>query len=184
MNPQEEILALTRELNDAGHRYYVLDEPTMPDYDYDHKLQPAWRSWRPPTRRPSPPDSPTQRVGGEPLESQFQPVVHQVPLESLQDVFAFDELRAFDQRVAGLTPRSAGTMRWSPRWTACRWRWSMRTACSSGGPPAGDGQRGRGRHRQPQNCPVPSPCGCRMRPVRLIVRGEVYMPEKGIPGAE
>ena len=39
MNPQEEILSLTRELSEAGHRYYVLDDPTMPDFEYDQKLR-------------------------------------------------------------------------------------------------------------------------------------------------
>ena len=49
------------------------------------------------------PDSPTQRVGGQPLEA-FTQVAHRVPLESLQDVFDFEELEAFDQRVKGAVP--------------------------------------------------------------------------------
>ena len=38
MNPKERVLQLTQILNDANYRYYVLDNPTMSDYDYDHKL--------------------------------------------------------------------------------------------------------------------------------------------------
>lgn len=71
MNPQEEILALTRELIEAGHRYYVLDDPTMPDFEYDQKLrhleelEAAYPQF-------AQPDSPTQRVGGEAV-SEFRP---------------------------------------------------------------------------------------------------------------
>ena len=102
MNPQEEILALTRELNDAAHRYYVLDDPTMPDFEYDQKLR---RLEELETAYPqfTQADSPTRRVGGEALP-QFQPVVHEVPLESLQDVFSFDELGEFDQRITEEAP--------------------------------------------------------------------------------
>ena len=94
MDELSEIQSLRRELEQAGYEYYVLDKPTMSDYDYDHKLRrlEELEAAHPETVTP---DSPTQRVGGKPLES-FQQVVHQVPLESLQDVFDFDELRAFD----------------------------------------------------------------------------------------
>ena len=85
MNPQEEILALTRELSDAGHRYYVLDDPQISDYEYDHMLRRLEDLEREHPEEITP-DSPTQRVGG-PILTQFQEVEHPVPLESLQDVF-------------------------------------------------------------------------------------------------
>ena len=103
MNPQEEILSLTRELSEAGHRYYVLDDPTMPDFEYDQKLrhleelEAAYPQF-------AQADSPTRRVGGEAI-SAFQPVRHEVPLESLQDVFSFEELAEFDQRISETAPR-------------------------------------------------------------------------------
>ena len=105
MNPQEEILALTRELNDAGHRYYVLDDPTMPDFEYDQKLR-RLEELEDAYPQFAQADSPTRRVGGEALP-QFQPVVHEVPLESLQDVFSFDELGEFDQRITEEAPERA-----------------------------------------------------------------------------
>ena len=94
MDDFAEIQALRQELEQAGYAYYVLDNPTMSDYDYDHKLRrlEELEAAHPETVTP---DSPTQRVGGKPLES-FAQVAHRVPLESLQDVFDFDELRAFD----------------------------------------------------------------------------------------
>lgn len=97
MDDRTEIEALRAELERANYEYYVLDKPTMSDFDFDHKLRrmeeleaahPEWKT----------PDSPTQRVGGKVAEG-FAEVVHQVPLESLQDVFSFEELREFDQRV-------------------------------------------------------------------------------------
>ena len=96
MDIQEEIQALRRELEQANYEYYVQDNPSMSDYDYDHKLR---RLEELEGAHPEfiTPDSPTQRVGGKPLES-FQQVVHKGPLESLQDVFDYDELRQFDRR--------------------------------------------------------------------------------------
>ena len=97
MEPKQEIEQLTRELEHAGYLYYVLDNPEMSDYDYDHKLRrleeleaqyPQYAS----------PLSPTRRVGGQAL-SEFVKVRHAVPLESLQDVFSYDELRDFDAHV-------------------------------------------------------------------------------------
>ena len=82
MDIQEEIQALRRELEQANYEYYVQDNPSMSDYDYDHKLR---RLEELEGAHPEliTPDSPTQRVGGKPLES-FTQVVHKVPLESLQ----------------------------------------------------------------------------------------------------
>ena len=104
MDIQEEIQALRRELEQANYEYYVQDNPSMSDYDYDHKLR---RLEELEGEHPEliTPDSPTQRVGGKPLES-FAQVVHKVPLESLQDVFDYDELRQFDQRVKGVVPNA------------------------------------------------------------------------------
>ena len=66
MDDFTEIEALRQELTRAGYEYYVLDKPTMSDYDYDHKLR---RLEELETAHPETitPDSPTQRVGGQPL---------------------------------------------------------------------------------------------------------------------
>ncbi len=97
MEPREEIRALTAQLEEANHRYYVLDDPAMPDYEYDRllrrleELEARWPEY-------ASENSPTRRVGGEAL-SQFVKYEHPVPLKSLQDVFSFEELREFDGRV-------------------------------------------------------------------------------------
>ena len=104
MEHRDEILALTQELEQANYRYYVLDDPTMPDFEYDRKLRrleeleqahPEYASAI----------SPTRRVGGQAL-SQFEKVQHEIPLESLQDVFSREELEDFDTRVRERVPAS------------------------------------------------------------------------------
>lgn len=97
MNPKEEILQLTKILEEANHKYYVLDAPTMADFEYDRLLR---RLEELEAQHPeyASPVSPTQRVGGEAL-SKFEKYAHEVPLESLQDVFSEDEVREFDERL-------------------------------------------------------------------------------------
>jgi DNA ligase (NAD+) len=100
MDAREEIRQLTAESNEANYRYYVLDDPTMPDFEYDRKLRRLenLEAEHPELKAA---DSPTQRVGGQAL-SQFEKVTHAVPLESLQDVFSYEELFSFGDRMDNL----------------------------------------------------------------------------------
>ena len=93
MTPKERIDQLTASLTEANDRYYVLDDPTMPDFEYDRLLRELeiLEGGNPSLARA---DSPTKRVGGEAL-SQFEKVTHSVPLMSLQDVFSPEELTDF-----------------------------------------------------------------------------------------
>lgn len=84
-------------LNYHSHKYYVEDDPEIGDYEYD-MLQRELAEIEKEFPELITPDSPTQRVGGS-AEGMFEPVVHAVPLESLQDAFSLDEVRAFDDRV-------------------------------------------------------------------------------------
>lgn len=88
---------LKKLLNFYSRKYYVDDDPVVEDDEYD-KLQRELALIE--TVFPSliTPDSPTQRVGGS-AEGMFEPVTHAVPLESLQDAFSMDEVRAFDKRI-------------------------------------------------------------------------------------
>ena len=94
---KNEIEQLVDQLNYHSHKYYVEDSPVISDYEYDMKLRrlkqleedfPEFKLEY----------SPTQRVGGEALNT-FDTVVHEVPLKSLQDVFSYSELEEFDNRV-------------------------------------------------------------------------------------
>lgn len=91
MDYRQEMKELRDTLNAHGYRYYVLDEPTISDYEYDHMLR-RLEDLEAAHPEEITPDSPTQRIGGRTL-SEFQQVTHPVPLESLQDVFNDDEDR-------------------------------------------------------------------------------------------
>lgn len=97
MDVKQEIEKLRTEIEYHNKLYYVDDAPVISDYDYDMlmvrliKLEEEHPELITPT-------SPTQRVGGKAL-SQFEQVHHQVPLESLSDVFSFEELKEFGVRM-------------------------------------------------------------------------------------
>ena len=97
MTPKEQAEQLRRELDQHNYNYYVLDHPTISDFEYDRMLR-ALEDLEREHPELVTPDSPTQRVGGKALDS-FAEVIHRVPLMSLQDVFDFDELGEFDRRV-------------------------------------------------------------------------------------
>ncbi|HKY90056.1 MAG TPA: NAD-dependent DNA ligase LigA [Nevskiaceae bacterium] len=96
-NPAARAAALRRELAEHNHRYYVLDEPSIPDAEYDalYRELVALETQHPDLVTP---DSPTQRVGGAPLAA-FAEVRHRLPMQSLNNCFSDDELREFDRRV-------------------------------------------------------------------------------------
>lgn len=104
---RERVQQLQSELREHAYRYYVLDEPTISDAEYDRlfrELQ-ELEARRPDLRTP---DSPTQRVGATPLDA-FRPAPHRFPMLSLQNAFSLDELRDFDERVKrnlGLEPEA------------------------------------------------------------------------------
>ncbi len=84
-------------LNQYGYEYYVLDKPSVPDSEYDKRMQEliALETEFPQLKTPN---SPTQRIGGEVLEG-FQKVRHRIPMLSLANAFNEADLRDFDRRV-------------------------------------------------------------------------------------
>ncbi|KPQ29514.1 MAG: NAD-dependent DNA ligase adenylation domain, partial [Halomonas sp. HL-93] len=97
-NVLDEINQLRAALDDANYRYYVLDEPTLSDADYDRKFQ---RLKQLEDEHPSQvsPNSPTQRVGAAPADG-FPEVPHAIPMLSLDNAFSRDDIHAFAERVA------------------------------------------------------------------------------------
>ena len=173
MDFHTEIDQLRRELERAGYEYYVLDKPTMSDYDYDHKLRrlEELEQAHPETVTP---DSPTQRVGGQAL-STFEPVQHRVPLESLQDVFDFDEVRAFDQRVQSTVTGAVYVV--EPKVDGLSVALEYENGLFVRGATRGDGQVGEdvtANLRTVRSIPLRVDGA----PEHLIVRGEVFMPKK------
>jgi len=168
-----EIESLRRELEQASYEYYVQDAPTMSDYDYDHKLR---RLEELEAAHPEAitPDSPTQRVGGQALES-FTQVEHKVPLESLQDVFDFDEVAAFDQRVKAVAPGATYVV--EPKVDGLSVALEYENGLFVRGATRGDGRVGEDvteNLRTVRSIPLRIPDA----PPQLIVRGEVFMPKK------
>ena len=89
---------LKDELNQHNHSYYVLDEPTIPDSEYDRSMRRLQEIEQQYPELLSD-DSPSQRVGGAPLPS-FSQVSHAVPMLSLDNAFSDEELEAFDRRIS------------------------------------------------------------------------------------
>jgi DNA ligase (NAD+) len=99
-NADERARELRRLIEDANHRYYVLDDPQLSDADYDLLLRELLdiEDRYPELRTP---DSPTQRVGA-PAAERFAPYEHRVPMLSLANATNADDLGAFDERVRKL----------------------------------------------------------------------------------
>ena len=171
MDVRQEIGQLTRELEHANHLYYVLDAPEMPDYEYDRKLRrleeleaahPEYAS----------PLSPTKRIGGEAV-SAFQKVRHTVPLESLQDVFSFEEFEEFDARVRETEPDAVYSV--EPKVDGLSVALEYVEGEFVRGATRGDGLVGEDVTENLKT--VRSiPMHLENAPARLIVRGEVFMP--------
>jgi len=94
---QNKIKKLREEIQQHNYSYYVLDEPTIPDAVYD-KLMLSLQKLEEKNPKLVTPDSPTQRVGAQPLES-FLAAKHEVPMLSLGNVFSVEELEAFEIRI-------------------------------------------------------------------------------------
>ncbi len=103
MSNKERIKELTDLLNGYAHEYYVLDRPSVDDFEYDRLLRELEDLENAEGFRMD--NSPTQRVGGAPLDK-FEPVVHEVRMESLRDAFDKGEIFDFDKRVRDALPGS------------------------------------------------------------------------------
>lgn len=171
MEPKDEVLQLTQQLNDANYRYYVLDDPILTDYEYDMKLRrlEVLEAEHPELLSPL---SPTQRVGGKAL-SQFEKVEHAVPLESLQDVFSLEELSEFGARVSDAVATPEYTV--EPKVDGLSVALEYIDGVFVRGATRGDGRIG---EDVTENLRTVRSIPMRLEnaPRRLIVRGEVFMP--------
>ena len=96
-SPVARIAELRQQIEDANYRYYVLDDPNLPDIDYDRLLRElqALETEHPELASP---DSPTQRVGNAP-SAKFSAVRHAVPMLSLANAFEPEEIHEFVARI-------------------------------------------------------------------------------------
>lgn len=172
MEARQEIERLRAELNQASYEYYMLDAPTMSDYDFDHKLR---RLEELEAEHPElmSADSPTQRVGGKAADG-FAEVVHQVPLESLQDVFSLEELSEFGARVKETAENAAYDV--EPKVDGLSVALEYENGVFIRGATRGDGRVG---EDVTQNLRTIKTIPLRLPEAlpRFIVRGEVFMPK-------
>lgn len=172
MEPKELIQHLTRTLEEANYRYYVLDDPSMPDFEYDRQLR---RLEELEAQYPdlASPLSPTKRVGGQALD-QFLKVEHPVPLESLQDVFSMEELAEFDRRVQEAATAVQYTV--EPKVDGLSVALEYVNGRFVRGATRGDGRIGEDVTENLKTIRS-IPLTLENAPSRLIVRGEVFMPK-------
>ena len=166
----DELVAL---LNEANYQYYVLDDPKMLDFEYDHMLRELEDLERdnPQFARE---DSPTKRVGGAAL-SKFEKVEHPVPLMSLQDVFSLEELDDFIEKIRENHPNAEFSV--EPKIDGLSVALEYVDGKFVRGATRGDGNVG---EDVTENLKTIHSVPMRLigAPSRLIVRGEVFMPKK------
>ena len=172
MELKEKMDRMVEELNAANYRYYVLDDPTMDDRDYDLKLRELeeLEKAHPELARA---DSPTKRVGGEAL-SKFEKVTHPVPLNSLQDVFSKEELSDFVDRMLAADPDTVFSV--EPKIDGLSVALEYENGQFVRGATRGDGNVGEDVTENLRTIHT-IPMVLENAPERLIVRGEVFMPK-------
>ena len=167
---KEKIEKLRRELTHHSKMYYVYDAPEIPDYEYDMMFAELKRLE---SENPEffSPDSPTQRVGGQALDK-FGKVTHKVKMDSLADVFSFDELREFILDTAKTVPNAVYSV--EPKIDGLSVSLRYENGVFVQGATRGDGFVGEDvtqNLRTVFSIPMSLPY-----PLDLTVRGEVYMP--------
>ncbi|MCI8648542.1 MAG: NAD-dependent DNA ligase LigA [Anaerotruncus sp.] len=165
------ITTLRKTIEQHNHSYYVLDNPTISDYEYDkllHELIDLEAAFP----ELATDNSPTRRVGGAALNT-FAPVRHEVQMGSLQDVFGVEELRAFDTRVRETIPNPIYIV--EPKIDGLSVSLEYRNGAFVRGSTRGDGIIG---EDVSENLKTVGSIPMQLRqPVEFLeVRGEVYMP--------
>ncbi|WAJ71243.1 NAD-dependent DNA ligase LigA [Catenovulum adriaticum] len=175
---KQQISELRSLLEDYNYQYYVMDNPSVPDAEYDRvmrelisleKAHPEFQS----------PDSPSQKVGGEAL-SVFEQVEHRVPMLSLDNVFSDDELKAFEQRIFDrLKNNQAIEFSCEPKLDGLAISILYREGKLVQAATRGDGRIG---ENVTDNIKTIRAIPLKLRgdyPAELEVRGEVFMPKTG-----
>ncbi len=176
---QVQIQQLRDTINEYNYQYYVLDDPTVPDAEYDRLMvqlkemeqqHPQWIT----------PDSPTQKVGGAPLAS-FSQVEHEVPMLSLDNAFSDEELAAFEKRIHDRLKQDLTlTFSCEPKLDGLAVSILYEQGVLVRAATRGDGRVG---ENITQNVKTIANVPLRLRgeqfPERVEVRGEVFMPKAG-----
>ncbi len=175
----DEAQRLKQQLNYHNYRYYVLDDPQIPDSEYDRLLQ-RLQELEASHAGLITPDSPTQRVGAEPL-SAFEQVRHEVPMLSLDNAFSEEDLRDFNRRVSERLKTDAPIeYACEPKLDGIAVSLLYEDGLLVRGATRGDGTTG---ENITQNVRTINSIPLRLvgedYPPTLEVRGEIYMPKAG-----
>ncbi|MEM0955027.1 MAG: NAD-dependent DNA ligase LigA [Pseudomonadota bacterium] len=171
-----EIAALREQLEDHNYRYYVLDEPSIPDASYD-RLMRQLRDLEAANPELQSADSPTQRVGAAPL-SEFQQVTHELPMLSLDNAFSAEEMLDFERRImARLKREEPIEFACEPKLDGIAVSLLYRDGVLERGATRGDGRTGEDiTHNIRTVQSIPLKLRGEGYPAVLEVRGEVYLP--------
>ena len=170
MNVKDRIEELRRSLSYHAERYYVYDSPEISDFEYD-RLFAELKSLEEAHPEYYDPASPTVRVGGRALDK-FEKVVHTARMDSLADVFSFEEAEEFLHRMEGEVTSPVFSV--EPKIDGLSVSLSYENGVFVRGATRGDGVTGEdvtGNLRTVFSIPLTLP-----EPLTLTVRGEVYMP--------
>ena len=174
-NPAARIAELRRQIEDANHRYHVLDDPSIPDAEYDRLMREleALEAAHPEFADAS---SPSQRVGDKP-SSKFEEVAHAVPMLSLGNAFADEEVADFVRRIEERLDRNAPVFSAEPKLDGLAISLRYERGMFVRGATRGDGATG---EDVTMNLRTVNAIPLQLRgnewPDVLEVRGEVYMP--------
>ncbi len=173
--PAARIADLRRQLEDANYRYYVLDEPSIPDAEYDRLLREleALEAAHPALVTA---DSPTQRVGNAPA-GKFAEVRHAIPMLSLGNAFSDEEVQDFVRRIADRLKRPALRFSAEPKLDGLAISLRYEGGAFVQGATRGDGATGEDVTLNLRTIKaIPLTLRGTGWPDVLEVRGEVYMP--------
>lgn len=179
MSIEQQILKLREQLNLYNHQYYVLDEPTVPDAEYDRLFR-QLQTLEQENPEFASDDSPTQRVGGAPL-SEFESVAHEMKMLSLDNAFNAEDMQAFERRIKErLKDDTTIEFACEPKLDGVAISLLYEDGLLVRGATRGDGSTGENitqNVRTIRNIPL------KLRsegfPQRLEVRGEIYLPKQG-----
>ncbi len=175
---QRRVAELRDTINHHDHRYYVLDDPEIPDAEYDRLFAELRRLEQ---AHPAliTPDSPTQRVGGAP-QSQFRTVTHAVPMLSLDNSFSREQLEEFARRIRDRLDEERLVFSAEPKLDGVAISLRYEDGLLVVGATRGDGKTGEDvTHNVRTIRAVPLHLTGDGYPEVLEVRGEVYLPRAG-----
>ena len=176
----QELESLLGKIDSWNHQYYVLDHPTVPDAEYDRSMQ---RLVELETQNPHwlRPDSPSQRVGGQPL-AQFGQVTHDVPMLSLDNAFNDQDMQDFNRRSLDRLADVTGPLEFAcePKLDGIAVSLLYRGGVLQRGATRGDGATGEDITQNVRTIrSIPLSLRGKGYPEMLEVRGEIYMPKAG-----